>query len=277
MTKFLLFLDAGVVAVFYQAFFDESGTHAGSPIMTIGAYVFTKQKARLFTEQWSRKLKFFGISHAHMTDCATGNGEYSDLSMEQRIQTGVELIHAIRKNSLSGCAISIDAEYYSAAMKQGTHVYGPYTYLLLQSVDRISRFIAEKDKNAKINYFFESGHQSSAEAHRFMSSIETYGGVVGDNYNGHAFVEKHAFLPLQAADMLAWQYRHFLVRGSQGHKPRKDFLALIQENDYYSDVSKDKIKWLADLIKHVDPLKTRGPYDLLERVNKHLLANGFAV
>jgi Protein of unknown function (DUF3800) len=191
-----------------------------------------------------------------MTDCATGNGEYSDLSMEQRIQTGIELIAAIKKYSLSGCAISIDAEHYSSSMKLGTHVYGPYTFLLLQSVDRISRFIAEKDKNAKINYFFENGHQSSAEAHRFMNSIRQYGGVVGDNYNGHSFVEKHAYLPLQAADMLAWQYRHFLIRVSQGHKPRKDFLALIQENDYYSDVNKENINRLAALIR--EPLNNSG-------------------
>ncbi len=267
----------GCGVMIYQAFFDESGTHAGSPLMTVAAYAFTKTGARQFSEAWARKLKNYSLSYAHMTDCATGNGEYSKMSLQDRIDSEKDLIMLIKKHSVAGAAVSIDTAYYEKAMSGGVHVYGAYTFILLQVVDRISRVIASRDSKASVSYFFESGHESANEAHRFMNSIKTYGGKVGDNYAAHVFVDKRKFLPLQAADMMAWQYRHFLVRAAAGHPPRKDYIALIQESDYYADIDNSRVDWMAGMIKKADPQNTLGPFDLLQRINQYLLLHGLPV
>jgi hypothetical protein len=265
----------GRLAVIYQSFFDESGTHDGSPIMTIGSYTFLKRSASKFAFEWRRKLKQHGLSHAHMTDCATGNGEYKSMTKEQRLRTEIDLIHLIHAHSLFGTGISIDKSYFEKANRGKQHVYGPYTMLLLLTVEKIILAMRERDPSAKIAYFFESGHLSASEANAFMDSIGRFGGSAADNYAGHAFVDKHTSLQLHAADMIAWQVRHFLIRKSQGHDaPRKDFVALGRKQDTFTEVSTQQIDWFVSLVEKVDPLKTRGPFELLQRVQDYVAVSG---
>lgn len=67
---------AGGLVATANVYFDESGTHRGAKLMTVAGYWFASEQAERFSRDWRKDLKRLGLSHAHMTDCALGFGEY---------------------------------------------------------------------------------------------------------------------------------------------------------------------------------------------------------
>lgn len=59
-----------------------------------------------------------------------------------------------------------------------------------------------------VAYFFEAGHDYEGEARRFLANAAQNGGALKDYYRHRSdtFAPKTNALPLQAADMLAWEW-----------------------------------------------------------------------
>lgn len=242
--------DKGLAVVLHHVYFDESGTHEGSRVMTLAAYVFEKRKAQLFSRDWQKDLNHFQLSAGHMTDCALGFGEYAKLTKPQRIDAQTRLIKHIRKRSLVGISVSIDQNEYDRVIAGVPFGFSAYTCLLLLLVEKIGNVLTQQFPDGKVAYFFEAGHDKQSEANEFMNVISKLGLDSKLGYVAHSFVDKAVGLPLQAADMLAWHYRHYLDRLKDGHtKPRADYTALIREQDLEAQVTTPLIQMTADLLK----------------------------
>jgi len=63
-----------------EAYFDESGTHRGSPVMCVAGYLFDSDQAFRLDQEWGATLADFGLSHFHAVDCAHGKGEFESLT-----------------------------------------------------------------------------------------------------------------------------------------------------------------------------------------------------
>ena len=58
-----------------------------------------------------------------------------------------------------------------------------------------------------VSYFYEAGHASKTEANALMSRIFSNAALRGTyHYGSHTFADKQQLRPLQAADILAWQW-----------------------------------------------------------------------
>jgi hypothetical protein len=231
----------GVVAI-SNLYFDESGTHAGARLMTLAGYWFDSVQAARFAREWTKDLRSLGLSHAHMTDCALGFGEYVGMSMPDRIRSEKMLIENIKRRSRFGFSVTINPFRYAEAMVGIKGTPSCYSLLLMLCVQQVTSLAHAKDYQGKLAYFFESGHANANEAQKYMNLIAALGPESVDyhRYAGHSFVDKRIALPLQAADMLAWQTRHYYERLLAGHeRPRKDFVALVRPFDFtaiFSDV-----------------------------------------
>jgi len=255
----------GLIAVLHHAYFDESGTHDGAPIMSFGAYLFTADQARKFSRDWAKDLKRLGLPYAHMTDCALGFAAYKDMSMEERVQSEKLLITHIKRRSLFGFMISAPKLTYEQETA-GLRLVSLYTFLLQMSVIKI-RDIAQAKGIKQIAYFFESGHRFANEANALFNQMaEVPRAAKWFLYAGHAFVDKRNVLPLQAADMLAWQENHRRTRELQGHnKIRADFRALMRDNiDYFAEVQRSDIDQLVERRRRGFLLKSEFPPELVE-------------
>ena len=250
------------VAVIYHAYLDESGTHRGSPAMTMASYIFDERSVRLFCRDWRSELERAGLTAAHMTDCALGFGEYRDMSMRERITVEKNLIKIIRKRSLVGMTISLDHAKFEKVMDGVRFKHSAYTNLLLISVRKMGEWVKKRDPDGRIAFFFESGHDKAKEAHAFMNFIDKNNWDENFRYVSHTFMDKKDLLPLQAADMLAWQHCHYLVRRAQGHKEmRKDFDALVRDQDLFSEIEEEHIYMMRDLLQTSDLIIQRNPDD----------------
>jgi Protein of unknown function (DUF3800) len=251
----------GLAVILSEVYFDESGTHDGSPVMTMAGYLFKKNQARLFSRDWQKALNRLGLPAAHMTDCANGNGNYAEMSLEQRILSEKLLIENIKRRTVFGIGLSVKPDMYAEVMGEYAQALSPYTLLLMLSVVKIRDWAERTAYQGKVAYFFESGHRHASEANRYMNGLATLGQDVIDYnyYFGHAFVDKHEALPLQAADMLAWLHRNYLLRQIIGiEEPRKDFVALARPKDFSVEVTPSH---LARLREHM--AAGRGVYDRL--------------
>lgn len=165
----------GWVAVLSHVYLDESGTHDGSPTMTMAGYLFREEQAKRFTRDWARDLKRIGLPCAHMTDCALGFGDNKDMELDQRIESERLLIQHIKRRSLFGFGVSLDPGYYTKTIGDIPGAPSSYSFCILSCVTMVRRWIENTNYDGKSAYFFEAGHRHSNEANRFMSDIPASG------------------------------------------------------------------------------------------------------
>ena len=90
-----------------HAYFDESGTHASSPVTCVAGYLFESNQALHLDREWREILGKFGLNHFHAVDCAHGKGDFAALSPKQRGELVVSLVGAIKRRMTIGIAVSL--------------------------------------------------------------------------------------------------------------------------------------------------------------------------
>lgn len=229
---------------------DESGTHAGSPVVTMGGFVFKIEQALRFQRDWKRELKFLNLEYAHMTDCVHGEGPYKKLSKEDRIKSVIKLNGLIKHRSIYGFSIDVNVKDYDE-VRIGFPVFPEiYTFCLVE----VMKTVAVNNKRLKIDdevaYVFESGHEHASQGDMYARAVAIFGrNSETRQYKVRScnFLDKRKCLPLQAADLMAWHSRHYVME--RGKRPmRKDFEALLRKVDQNISFDKDKLKALQDEI-----------------------------
>jgi hypothetical protein len=212
-----------------EAYFDESGSHDGSPVLCVAGYVFEKDRCLALDLSWKAVLERFGLPYFHMVDCAHGSAPFDKLTKPQRIEVETLLIQLIRRHSLFGFAMAVPEKDYDAVLPPPNPLGSAYTYCCWTVLSVIHEWIVRTQFVGKVAYFFEAGHQHGPEANAVMDRIFNHPNLRGEyRYGGHSFIDKQN-RPMQAADLLAWQHATDVKKIlAGGTKKRADFLALIE-------------------------------------------------
>lgn len=223
--------------IFSEAYIDESGTHDGSPILTVAGYLFERTQARRFERDWGKVLDKYGLPYAHMKEAVCCKGVYKDAGMTigDCENSNRLLIQNIKKRTRFGFGVSVDPAMYSRIVGHYNNAPSAYSFALQGCFTIIRRWVERTGYNGSIAYVFEAGHASQGEANRYIADA-----LLGSNsakakhrYASHNFICKRLAKPLHAADMLAWHYHHFIARRIERgiEKPRADFAALVRDKD----------------------------------------------
>jgi hypothetical protein len=216
-----------------DVYIDESGTHDGSTMIVVGGYIFRKEKAEQFSQEWLSVLDRYGVSHFHMTDCANGQGHYKGWTKEKRIEHEKELISLTRKHSIFGFAIGVCPEVFEKWWcKFPANDLDLYSFLLANVLSVFDNWAKSQSEIFLPSFYFESGHASSkkAAAHITYAVRERSSRYYRAPF---AFVDKMAMPPLQSADLLVWLARNSMIRQVAGRAIRRDFLALARSSDNF--------------------------------------------
>lgn len=222
----------GMIVQFCEVYVDESGTHAGSPVLCVAGFLFEKERSKILADEWQHQLDKYGIPYFRMSECAHGCGVFKNLKMQDRIDIGTSLIQVIKLHMTRGFAITIaDSDYTSL---EGWHdkVGQAYSFCLRQCLSYVRRWSKNEFFNGEVAYFFESGHRDQSEANRIVSNIMRDPKNRAEyRYVSHTFADKDKLILLQCADLLAWQWftdrRHQL----EGRPRRKDLAALLRDSN----------------------------------------------
>lgn len=221
----------GYILATIEAYFDESGSHDGSPVLCVAGYVMDSGRARLLDLDWQSVLRRFGLRYFRMSDCAHGRGHFKRLPREQRILIATKMISVVTEHASVGIGATINMEDYARFMVPLPQLGGAYSFCARHCL-AATQIAIEEDFGipGDVAYFFESGHKSQAEANGIMNQVFEDQELRREyRYASHAFMPKESSSALQAADLFAWQAFTYRKRYLSGNRVfRKDFEALCQ-------------------------------------------------
>jgi hypothetical protein len=236
-----------------HAYFDESGSHAGSPVLCVAGYAFAKREARLLAGGWARILNKYDLPFFHMVDCAHGNEHFASLSRTQRIEAETALIGIIKRRAAHGFAVSVDLVAYRELMPDWGPAKSPYAFCARCVIDEMGKWFFRSGFRGKSAYFFEAGHASRSEASKVVESVLTnpFSALqdVHYGYVAHSFILKQESAAVQAADLLAWQWATEVKHRMTGRPRRKDFASLLEVPHRGTHFDRARLLYYVQLLK----------------------------
>ncbi len=207
---------------------DESGVHEGSPVLTVAAYVATPAIWRDWTQRWNvakRPIKVF-----HAVDCQNFAGEFRDWNEEQRDGLVIRLLDVMNESDIPGVVIGLHMDEFNKAMVGRDDlraIFGtPYT-AVFHWVTQVIINIAELHASTERIEFVHETNDFRQEARESVEWIKKNGNPSGRTM-GLSFFDKRDYVPLQAADFLAYEGNKRMRDPSR--PPRRPWLRLNPDN-----------------------------------------------
>jgi len=217
-----------------RAFFDDSGKESDldNRIVCVAGYLAPDGLYwETFGQTWRHQLFKHGISWLHMKDFMQDQDEYKKLGWDWPKKKEVldNFVAVIRGSQLIGVGVGVDAAAWKKIPKEVTKIQGDAQQFCFL---RIMKMIVDRVK-ATLPRDFVSVHFdcdiafTPARFHRFL-------GVREHDEDAKAYLKSFSvsdakiFLPLQAADLLAWESRKELIRKIGGFESRPEFQRLFE-------------------------------------------------
>jgi hypothetical protein len=179
----------GIVVI--QAFFDESGTHEGAPVLCVAAYAGKREEWHAFVQEWLPVLTEFGIDcfHAKEAECNP---------------LRPFLVEAISKRNLRGVVCSVNPKVWETyASKQFKSSGNAYIACAYNCMWYIKGWAKENDLGS-VDVIIESGQPNSFYLRDLVDNLmicEPDSGIASV-----AIAKKRDHIPLQTADFLSHAY-----------------------------------------------------------------------
>lgn len=220
-------LEGDLVSIL-SAYFDES--YGASGAFSVAGYTFKQSALKPFEKSWGRMLRDYGLPYFRMSSCASGNGVFKGMTLDERDRIARRAISLIGQYACDGYGVSFRVGMLDGPSMQrefgGMQDYEWSCWIVMAFIRGWVRF---HNWPGGVQYFFEAGHQNQARANSLLAFIAQHDGLrQAYRYRGHGFVEKETSGAVQAADILAWHVNKDLKRKSEGLPPRKDFQALLK-------------------------------------------------
>ncbi|HKH80902.1 MAG TPA: DUF3800 domain-containing protein [Methylovirgula sp.] len=218
----------GDLVAFLECYFDESGSHDGSPVLSVGGYLFEKEQCKALDLEWKAVLDFYRLPYFRMSACAHNQEPFDHLSPQECIDAEKAVITLINQYALLGLGVIVNEADYNTWFEGQNSAGTAYSFCCWQILAGIRTWIIRNQFQGEIAYFFEAGHASKPEANALMHRIFSNPQLrAAYRYVGHSFVDKEKVRPVQTADILAWQQATQMKRWLKNdHRMRKDFQAL---------------------------------------------------
>lgn len=219
-----------------NAYFDDSGTHESSDAIVVAGYISTAEQWSSFNDEWLAALAEWDLAFFHMTDFATGAGQYALWTDLQKRDRFARLALIIRRHTLASISAGFLRKAYNQTFDKQTKRYigGPYTLAttmcFLDAAERLNPLYP----SARIAYVFEDGSKGKGN----VLSLFDMNKSNDDNRDylkllSIGFKDKRDFPPLQAADILAYeQYRYIpQVAMSRDYPVRQELRQLVPDEE----------------------------------------------
>lgn len=234
----------GTAVAMIEAYFDESGSHDDSPLLCVAGYVLTDERARRLSNEWNEVLKDFALPYFRMSQCAHGKGPFEQLRRGQCIDVSSRMIAAIRRNVTCGFAVTLIPTQFETILR-GLLAWSAYSFCAHGVLSGVQSLLEDSHYKGDVSFFFESGHRDAREADSLMRELEKLPSLNYGSYS-HTFVPKAKAIPLQAADLLAWQWFTDKKHQLAGAQRRKDCANLLSAPHNVLHVGEEELKRFAD-------------------------------
>jgi len=214
-----------------RAYFDDSGSEglpSGSHVCLAG-YLADDHYWVTFNRLWRHQLARHGIGCVHMKDLIPLQGEYKSLGLDttKRDQVIGDFIRVIQYSELIGFGVAVDAAAWREARKQSPKSVNAQMFCFA----RLFRLVVERMKKSAerewLNVHFDSNPEFGAQRLRLFDEIRRTDESARWFFPSITFADMRTYLPLQAADILAWESRKELLQKAGGYESTPRFKELV--------------------------------------------------
>ncbi len=211
-------LNSKVSITVLRAFVDDSGSGGDSQWYVLGGYIGTVEGWDLFDSQWQAvldeppKIAYFKSSEA---ESLRSNGPWAGVSQEARNKKIDALIAVIQRCAYQAIYIRVRQKDYDEIIKANVPPVWDDAYYYLFPAFISAAITMEKyfGENQPIEFVFDNHERFENPSRLQYGQMQGMGRFAGRIVNVLYRDEKKS-LPLQAADLLAWQVRRaFCVPG----------------------------------------------------------------
>jgi len=191
---------------------DDSGSNKEGPAFVLAGYLASVNVWEAFSKRWQglldkpRILQYFKMREANSL-----RGQFWGWSPGQRDQRVMEFVEVISKSGiLGGVASTVFWEDFNRISSEFRDVpFHPYDLLLHGSIAHVVHFCQREGIQGPINFVFD---EQEGWGNRALQAFDVVVSMLTDHEReliGGRPVHRddRSFLPLQAADLIAWQIR----------------------------------------------------------------------
>jgi hypothetical protein len=197
----------GEVAVI-RMFVDESGVHDDSPCVSVAGYVSRPLKWRKFTRHWKQVLRPSKIEIFHATDCAGLHGEFKGWTVEKRDKLVTQLLPIIPQYAF-GYTVALKLSEVEKALETRPELRefhrDPYAscfmWMLLSFLTDLDERTTGEARPIAVVHEVNDFKKSATDAFDYVRDTHPLGHLL----LSLTFGTKQKFVPLQAADTLAYE------------------------------------------------------------------------
>ena len=232
-----------------EVFIDESGTHGGSPVVVVAAYLARPEQWAAFTAAWNDAIRPAVAWHA--TDAAACKEHFEAWTPTEVAVVAKRALPLIPKHVESGIAIAIQMQDFEEALRGRPELRAqigtPYGACLHWLMATILKEKAEAGNVDRVAFFHET-NEYRGEALETYAHMQNTWNPLGARLS-FSFGGKADYVPLQAADILAFE-ANWRLR-SRDLPDRKSLTALRAEgaNLRIRLYDRDNLPWLVERLE----------------------------
>ena len=259
-----------------QAFIDDSGSDIADQRLFLAGYLNHAEKWALFSDAWAEELKATpAIEYLHMVEANNLRGQFKGWKKEDRDEKIRGLARVVRHFNPISFHFSISRRDYSYKVKPVAPrgIGNPHFVGVFAVVSGIVRSLENDD------FIFDQQDGVSDDIDLFFSYMKK-------NIPRNArklinskpkFEDDKHFLPLQAADMLAWHIRREHEMGDGNVLPMARLLRCADAHIVSELDSKIMLDWANcfEAMPEIKMLQSKGQWQDMRREISRLSALGF--
>jgi Protein of unknown function (DUF3800) len=193
-----------------KAYMDESGTHGDSPVVTVGMYAGKPSVWQGWTVDWNRNKRPIKVYHS--VDAHNRDGEFKGMERDERNKFCAKLLPVIARHKILGVAVGIHMGAFRTAMESRPELLAmfgtPYTACFQWAVQTFLAMMDENNDTQRVAFYHECNDYQE-EARAAFAYVEAQRKLLSTR-RSLTFGGKGDFVPLQAADVLAYESNHKL-------------------------------------------------------------------
>jgi hypothetical protein len=193
-----------------KAYFDESGHHSGARVFALAGYMSYARNWYKFEREWKNVLLRFGVKVFHMVDCAHRKREFQGWSEEKRRSLLESLLNVIYRKppKLWGIGAVVDIDAFARLSESARAKVGndPYWLCFQFCAVEATNLIDHLEPDTKVAFIFHRKDNFEQHALRLFGRMkDDKDWPRRDRLGSIAFAPAAEFVPLQAADMFAYE------------------------------------------------------------------------
>jgi hypothetical protein len=234
-----------------RAYFDDSGTHGGSDIVLVGGIFGYPNQIEYLSDLWAKKLSDpspgkLPLRRFHMANCHASMGEFAGWNRTATDYLVHELGDFILKSAVWGFAAAIERKPYDELITGDLRrICGEAeTFCYINCFRSIRRWAREFTSDRNVVLIFDD--RPPDKKANVQKIYDAYDQAKGHDpglpeFASASFASSLKVIPLQAADMIAWEFYQDSMDTLRGRKRedgfrRKQLARLVKHGRFRSEM-----------------------------------------